>query len=68
MYIHTLYFLLYIYLCLYCGFVFGKKIGKIANNSNTLVVGQMACWLVFIFSNFVMPKNWKNGKIGIYTY
>ena len=31
-----------------------------------LVVGQITCWLVFIFSNFAMPKKWKNGKIGVY--
>ena len=64
MYIHILFCLLYIFVVVYCGLLFGKKFGKISNTDNTLVVGQMACWLVFIFSNFGMTKKWKNGKIG----
>ena len=61
MYIHILFYLLYIFVIVYCGLLFGKKIGKIGNTDNTLVVGQMACWLVFVFSKF---EKWKNGKIG----
>ena len=56
--------LLYILFIVYCLFCFGKKIGKITNKCNTVVVGQITCWLVFIFSKFVMVEKWKNGKMG----
>lgn len=36
------------------------KNGKIANKCNALVVGQITCWLVFVFSKF---EKWKNGKM-----
>ena len=58
MYVYTYIILIIIYILL---LPFGKTFGKIANKDNALVIGQITCWLVFIFSKFI---KWKNGKIG----